>query len=123
MVPTMGFLHDGHASLMRRARAERDVVVASIFVNPLQFGPKEDLARYPRDLAADQRLLERHGCNVLFAPAAAEIYPEGFSARVDIGPLAVELLADRGDGVDHPHGAGTSKRRPASRAAAAASAS
>jgi len=87
-VPTMGALHDGHAELVRRCRAACPTVVASVFVNPLQFGPKEDLARYPRDLAADQRLLERSGCNVLFAPEAADVYPEGFSARVDIGPLS-----------------------------------
>ncbi|MFI5403030.1 MAG: pantoate--beta-alanine ligase [Planctomycetota bacterium] len=87
-VPTMGALHEGHAELVRRCRAACPTVVASVFVNPLQFGANEDLARYPRDLAADARLLERQGSNVLFAPAAREIYPEGFSARVEIGPLA-----------------------------------
>ncbi len=87
-VPTMGALHEGHAELVRRCRAACPTVVASVFVNPMQFGPNEDLARYPRDLAADQRLLDRSGCQVLFAPAAGDIYPEGFSARVDIGPLA-----------------------------------
>jgi len=87
-VPTMGALHDGHAELLRRCRAECPTVVASIFVNPLQFGANEDLSRYPRDLRKDQRLLEREGTDVLFAPEAGDLYPEGFSASVDIGPLA-----------------------------------
>jgi pantoate--beta-alanine ligase len=87
-VPTMGALHDGHAELVRRCRAACPTVVASVFVNPLQFGPSEDFARYPRDLANDQRLLEAEGCHVLFAPEAAELYPDGFSARIDIGPIA-----------------------------------
>ncbi len=67
-VPTMGALHDGHAELIRRARASCDTVVVSIFVNPLQFGPKEDLAKYPRDLAADARICRRSGADILFAP-------------------------------------------------------
>jgi pantoate--beta-alanine ligase len=87
-VPTMGALHEGHAELVRRCRAECATVVASVFVNPLQFGPKEDLSRYPRDLEGDRHLLERCGANVLFAPEAKELYPEGFSARVEIGPIA-----------------------------------
>jgi pantoate--beta-alanine ligase len=87
-VPTMGALHDGHAELVRRCRARCPTVVSSVFVNPLQFGPHEDLARYPRDLGRDQRLLEREGCHVLFAPEPREVYPDGFSTRVDIGPLA-----------------------------------
>jgi pantoate--beta-alanine ligase len=90
-VPTMGALHDGHLELVRRCRAACATVVASVFVNPLQFGPSEDLAKYPRDLEKDRRLLEREGCQVLFAPEAKEIYPEGFSARIDIGPLATVL--------------------------------
>jgi pantoate--beta-alanine ligase len=87
-VPTMGALHDGHAELVRRCRAACPTVVASVFVNPLQFGPNEDLARYPRDLEKDRRLLEQHGCNVLFAPRAEDIYPDGFSTAIEIGPLA-----------------------------------
>jgi pantoate--beta-alanine ligase len=87
-VPTMGALHEGHAELVRRCRAACATVVASVFVNPLQFGPNEDLSRYPRDLAADRRLLEREGCDVLFAPGPGELYPDGFSSSVDIGPLA-----------------------------------
>jgi pantoate--beta-alanine ligase len=81
-VPTMGALHEGHLSLMRRAKAECGIVVVSIFVNPTQFGPREDLARYPRDLAGDSRLCESVGVDALFAPAASEIYPEGFCTWV-----------------------------------------
>ena len=87
-VPTMGALHEGHAELVRRCRAACATVVSSVFVNPMQFGPNEDLSRYPRDLPKDQRLLEQNGCNVLFAPAPGDVYPEGFSASIDIGPLA-----------------------------------
>jgi pantoate--beta-alanine ligase len=90
-VPTMGALHEGHAELVRRCRAACATTVASVFVNPLQFGPQEDLARYPRDLAADARLLDRLGCHVLFAPSVAELYPDGFSTTVDIGPMATVL--------------------------------
>jgi len=86
-VPTMGALHEGHAELVRRCRAQCPTVVASVFVNPMQFGPNEDLARYPRDLAADERLLERHGCHALYAPSVKDVYPDTFSTRVDIGPL------------------------------------
>jgi len=76
-VPTMGFLHDGHASLMRRAAEETDVVVASIFVNPLQFGPSEDLASYPRDLARDVEIAAGAGVDLLFVPGVEEMYPAG----------------------------------------------
>lgn len=76
-VPTMGYLHDGHASLMRAARAENDVVVASIFVNPLQFAEGEDLADYPRSLDADTALAEAAGVDILFTPSVDEMYPFG----------------------------------------------
>jgi pantoate--beta-alanine ligase len=89
-VPTMGALHEGHASLLRRARAECDVVVASVFVNPLQFGPREDLARYPRTLDADLDLLAREGADAVYVPAPEDVYPPGFSTTVDpsgaVGP-------------------------------------
>ncbi|MHC4971249.1 MAG: pantoate--beta-alanine ligase [Planctomycetota bacterium] len=86
--PTMGALHAGHAEVMRRCRAECATAVASVFVNPTQFGPGEDLARYPRDLDSDARLLAEIGVDLLFAPPAAEMYPEGPGATIDIGPLA-----------------------------------
>jgi pantoate--beta-alanine ligase len=80
----MGFLHDGHLSLMRRARQENDVVAVSIFVNPAQFGPNEDLARYPRDAEGDRNKCASAGVDVLFLPAAAEMYPEGPAVFVTV---------------------------------------
>jgi pantoate--beta-alanine ligase len=90
-VPTMGYLHEGHLSLVRVARAESDVVVASIFVNPLQFGPSEDLARYPRDFARDQAMLAREGCAVIFSPEAGEMYPKGFLTTVQVAQMSEGL--------------------------------
>jgi pantoate--beta-alanine ligase len=90
-VPTMGALHEGHASLVRRAREDCASVAASIFVNPTQFGANEDLTRYPRDEAGDLALLESLGVDLAFLPAVQEIYPEGASMSVDVGPLG-ELL-------------------------------
>ncbi len=90
-VPTMGFLHEGHLSLVRQAREENDILTASIFVNPTQFGPHEDLASYPRDLPHDLSLLENLGVDITFVPTAGEIYPSGFVTYVDpTGPLANE---------------------------------
>ncbi len=87
-VPTMGFLHEGHLSLVRAAREECPFVVVSIFVNPLQFGPKEDLASYPRDLDRDLAMLEEENVDLVFTPDAEEMYPEGApAATVDPGPL------------------------------------
>lgn len=80
-VPTMGNLHDGHIQLIHRAKQHADVVVASIFVNPLQFGPTEDLDKYPRTLAADQEKLHQAGCTLLFAPTVQDMYPHGQAAQ------------------------------------------
>jgi pantoate--beta-alanine ligase len=94
LVPTMGALHDGHASLLRQARerAAAGQVVASVFVNPLQFGPGEDLDRYPRTFDADLALCEREGVDVVFAPSVEEVYPGGDpQVTIDPGPLATEL--------------------------------
>jgi pantoate--beta-alanine ligase len=86
-VPTMGALHEGHLSLIRRAREIADVVIVSIYVNPAQFGPDEDLARYPRDLTADADLCIADGVDYLFTPETAEIYPDGHGTSVDVGEL------------------------------------
>jgi pantoate--beta-alanine ligase len=90
-VPTMGFLHEGHLSLMRCARQDNDIVVASIFVNPTQFGPKEDLDRYPRDAAGDCVKCEASGVDVLFMPQASEMYPEKPSVFVTVEGVAEVL--------------------------------
>jgi len=87
LVPTMGALHDGHLSLVARARAEAARVVATIFVNPTQFGPAEDLAAYPRDEARDAAMLRAGGVDVLFAPPVAEMYPAGFATEVRVAGL------------------------------------
>ena len=84
LVPTMGAFHDGHLALFRAARAENDVVIASLFVNPAQFGANEDLASYPRDEERDARLAEEAGIDVLFAPGAEELYPTGFQTWVEV---------------------------------------
>jgi pantoate--beta-alanine ligase len=97
-VPTMGYLHAGHIALVARARRENALVAASIFVNPTQFGPHEDLARYPRDLARDQALLAEAGCDLLFAPTPTEMYPPGHATFVDVGPVAAPLEGARRPG-------------------------
>jgi pantoate--beta-alanine ligase len=96
-VPTMGALHEGHLSLVRRARAECQFVVASIFVNPLQFAPGEDLATYPRTFSQDCTRLQAEGVALLFAPEAAEMYPEGAATTI-----TVTGLGDRLDGASRP---------------------
>lgn len=90
-VPTMGYLHEGHASLIKAARKENDRVVVSIFVNPMQFGPSEDLASYPRDLQKDSALCESLGVDLIFHPEPEEMYHPGFSSFVDMTVLTEEL--------------------------------
>ena len=90
-VPTMGYLHEGHGSLIKAARAENDKVVVSIFVNPMQFGPTEDLASYPRDLAKDSALCESLGVDMIFHPEPEEMYHSNFSSYVDMSVLTEEL--------------------------------
>jgi pantoate--beta-alanine ligase len=91
LVPTMGALHEGHLSLMARAREMCDIVVASVFVNPAQFGPAEDLARYPRDLARDAELAFAKGVDFIFAPSPEDMYPKGFITYVTIDGLSEKL--------------------------------
>ena len=90
-VPTMGYLHDGHMTLVARAKAETDISVASIFVNPLQFGANEDLARYPRDLDRDAAMLREAGVDFLFAPDVCDMYPRPMQTVVDVPALGNEL--------------------------------
>jgi pantoate--beta-alanine ligase len=97
-VPTMGYLHDGHMTLVDRAREGNDVCVTSIFVNPLQFAPTEDLGRYPRDLPRDCAMLEAHGCDIVFAPAVDEMYPRPMGTLVDVTALSHLLEGARRPG-------------------------
>ena len=91
LVPTMGALHEGHLALVRRARDENATVAVSIFVNPTQFGPQEDLATYPRDMERDLELLEAEGVDLVYAPTAEEVYPPGFDTWVEPGALGERL--------------------------------
>lgn len=97
LVPTMGALHIGHMALIDAARGVADRVVASIFINPLQFGPNEDLDRYPRQEAQDAKLLEQHGCDLLWMPIANQLYPPGFATTV-----SVSGVSERWDGAARP---------------------
>jgi pantoate--beta-alanine ligase len=92
LVPTMGFLHEGHLSLLRAARAECDLVIMSLFVNPTQFGPGEDLDRYPRDEERDLRLAAEAGVDFVYAPSVEVVYPEGFATQVEVGGGLTDVL-------------------------------
>ncbi len=94
LVPTMGALHQGHLSLVEAAKAHADRVVASIFVNPKQFGPNEDLSRYPRQEAKDAEMLEGAGCDVLFLPGVEEMYPDGFATNISVAGVSSGLCGD-----------------------------
>jgi len=98
LVPTMGYLHEGHIELVRRARAEAKTVVVSIFVNPTQFGPSEDFARYPRDFERDLELLRQAGTDAVLAPSAEDMYPAGFSTWVDVEGVTATLEGARRPG-------------------------
>ncbi|MCR5272049.1 MAG: pantoate--beta-alanine ligase [Lachnospiraceae bacterium] len=91
LVPTMGYLHEGHASLIKRAREENDIVIVSDFVNPIQFGPSEDLATYPRDFEADCKLCESIGCDLIFHPEPEEMYEDNFCSYVGVNTLSENL--------------------------------
>lgn len=98
LVPTMGYLHEGHLSLVAKARQHADLVVVSIFVNPIQFGPTEDLDRYPRDEAGDLSKLATAGVDVVFLPLASDMYPVGFQTHVDVERLPMHLCGLRRHG-------------------------
>ena len=96
-VPTMGYLHEGHLALVKRAKVENSTVIVSIYVNPTQFGPREDFGSYPRDLNRDLELLRRGGTDIVFVPSDEEMYPPGFSSWVD-----VEKVTERLEGAVRP---------------------
>lgn len=91
LVPTMGYLHDGHASLMREGRGRADILVASIFVNPTQFGQGEDFESYPRDMERDSRIAESAGVDVIFAPKGSDMYPAGYQTYVNVEEISLPL--------------------------------
>jgi pantoate--beta-alanine ligase len=98
LVPTMGYLHAGHISLLDAARQHGDILVLSIFVNPTQFGPKEDLSRYPRDLEGDLAKAAGAGADVAFVPSAADMYPDGYQTYVEVTQLSTGMCGDRRPG-------------------------
>lgn len=98
LVPTMGYLHEGHLALVRKAKELADEVVVSIFVNPTQFGPKEDFGRYPRDFERDKALLEEESTDIIFYPAVSEMYPERYSTYVEVRELGDHLCGLRREG-------------------------
>ena len=105
LVPTMGFLHEGHLTLVRRARGDNESVAVTIFVNPTQFGPSDDLDSYPRDMDRDLRLLENEGVDLVFAPTPEEMYPTGFESHIEVGSVAQLLEGAHRPG--HFHGVAT----------------
>jgi pantoate--beta-alanine ligase len=108
LVPTMGFFHEGHLSLMRRARADNEILVVSLFVNPSQFAPGEDFAAYPRDEQRDSELAEAEGVDILFSPPVDEVYPDGFDTTVTVGGLTETLEGDEAQrGAEHFQGVTT----------------
>jgi pantoate--beta-alanine ligase len=108
LVPTMGSLHEGHLSLLRAARAECDLVVMSLFVNPSQFGPGEDFDRYPRDEERDLRLAAEAGVDIVYAPPLEDVYPDGFATHVEVSGLTEVLCGDPGRrGPEHFRGVTT----------------
>jgi pantoate--beta-alanine ligase len=106
LVPTMGAFHEGHLSLMRRARTDNDIAVVSLFVNPTQFGANEDLSAYPRDEAHDAKLAEQQGVDILFAPEPAEIYPDGFATSIHVSGIT-DVLDGAARGAFHFDGVAT----------------
>ncbi|MFV3011282.1 pantoate--beta-alanine ligase [Clostridium botulinum] len=97
-VPTMGYLHEGHASLIKKAREENDKVIVSIFVNPIQFGPKEDYSAYPRDLDKDSSLCEKFGADLVFNPETSEMYPNKIYSHVNVDILTENLCGEKRPG-------------------------
>lgn len=97
-VPTMGFLHEGHLNLIRKAKESSDFVVTTLFVNPTQFGPNEDFERYPRNFERDCRLAEEAGCDAIFAPEVLDMYPIGFAASVSVGKVTEKFEGERRPG-------------------------
>jgi pantoate--beta-alanine ligase len=98
LVPTMGYLHEGHLSLVRIAKRKSDVLVVSVFVNPTQFGPKEDFGRYPRDYQKDRLLLEKEECDYIFVPRLKDIYPENYSTYVNVEDITRNLEGEKRPG-------------------------
>ena len=105
LVPTMGFLHEGHMALVRRARVENATAAVSIFVNPTQFGPNEDFTTYPRDMDSDLAKLEDEGIDLVLAPPVEEIYPHGFDTHINVGSIGDRLEGEHRAG--HFHGVAT----------------
>ncbi|NFB56796.1 pantoate--beta-alanine ligase [Clostridium botulinum] len=97
-VPTMGYLHEGHASLIKKAREENDKVIVSIFVNPIQFGPKEDYSTYPRDLVKDSSLCEKFGVDLIFNPETSEMYPNKIYSHINVDILTENLCGEKRPG-------------------------